>query len=73
MADHSAQLSRRIETMMISPSSETLLLDDILSVDGPAVDRCPACGSRAVMPTLLARGEWECWESPCFAVWTVDQ
>lgn len=34
--------------------------------------RCPNCGSDFVMPTLLAIGEWECWEPSCYAVWTVE-
>lgn len=45
----------------------------MLGIDDPDADRCRECGSRVVMPTLLAPGEWECWEPDCYAVWTVDR
>lgn len=51
----------------------SLSFDEMLGLDDPAADRCPACGSRVVMPTLLEPGEWECWEQDCKAIWTVER
>lgn len=48
-----------IATIDLSPATT---FDEILSFGGPWTDRCPLCDSRAVMPTLLARGQWSCWD-----------
>lgn len=59
--------------MTMTEAIPATTFDEALGIDESDVDRCPACRSRAVMPTLLARGEWECWEPSCFAVWTVGR
>lgn len=40
--------------------------------EGYGGEVCPACGSDFTMPTLLARGQWGCWEPGCETVWTPD-
>jgi hypothetical protein len=47
--------------------------DEERSVDDYPTPRCPSCGSDFVMMTLLARGEWQCWEDSCCAIWIQER